>query len=91
MKEREDAWNAIEKLALQSPHVTKLSSPQNVFKQNMLPHLSPISHDGTENNTTELPSMDEIGDQASVSFKWMETIFKYISCTGTNSRRHHIF
>lgn len=43
IKKREDTWTALEKLALMSPHVEKLSSPQNAFRKSMLSSLASIA------------------------------------------------
>ena len=43
IKKREDTWTALEKLALMSPHVSKLSSPQNAFRKSMLSSLTSIA------------------------------------------------
>lgn len=66
VKKREDAWTALEKLALMSPHVDKLSSPQNTFRKSMLSGLTSIT---AEDVPDKLPTSDEIksGDQAVVS------------------------
>ena len=73
IKDRENAWDTIERLAIQNPHVSKLTSPHKAFKQSMLSQLSPISSTDTVdcNNTTGntssgVPTMDEIGSQAKV-------------------------
>ena len=58
LKDRQDAWTAIEKLALQSPYVAKLSSPENVFHQSMLPKLPPISSEPTTPDS--LPTTEEV-------------------------------
>ena len=63
LKDRENAWDTIEKLALKNPHVTKLASPHKAFKQSMLSHLSPIGSDSTSFSI----SKEEISDQAQVS------------------------
>jgi serine/threonine-protein phosphatase 2A regulatory subunit B' len=56
LKNREDAWTAIEKLALQSPHVNKLSSPQKAFHKSMLPNLGSIPSEDLKS----LPSSEEV-------------------------------
>ena len=46
MKEREEAWSTIEKLALQNPRLQKLSSPDVVTTKFVLPSTKeePVEH-----------------------------------------------
>ncbi len=70
LKDRENAWDAIERLAILNPHVGKLTSPHKAFKQSMLSQLSPIS--ATDNGT---PTLEEIGTQAKVCYKWVWLLY----------------
>lgn len=51
MKDREEAWSAIQKLALQSPHVDLLSNPQSIQKPWNFPPSLPSDHPVAERSS----------------------------------------
>lgn len=66
IKDRENAWETIEKLAIQNPNVTKLASPHKAFKQSMLSQLTPINSETVDDSV--IPSRADIDNQAKVIY-----------------------
>ena len=61
MKDREEAWSAIQKLALQSPHVELLSNPLSIQKPWNCPP-SVVDHPSGDHSAGDRPPGDHSAD-----------------------------